>query len=106
MQQKERFASSLSDDGRYRMLIEAVTDYAIYMLDADGRISSWNPGARRFKGYEESKSWASISRVFIPRRTANPACRNERLRSRRAKENSKARAGVAERTAPGSGPMS
>jgi PAS domain S-box-containing protein len=55
MQQKERFASSLSDDGRYRMLIEAVTDYAIYMLDADGRISSWNPGARRVKGYEESE---------------------------------------------------
>ena len=37
------------------MLIEAVTDYAIYMLDPQGRISSWNPGARRFKGYQESE---------------------------------------------------
>lgn len=55
MHQKERFDASSSDDGRYRMLIEAVTDYAIYMLDPDGIVSSWNPGARRFKGYEESE---------------------------------------------------
>jgi PAS domain S-box-containing protein len=39
-------------DDRYRLLIESITDYAIYMLDTDGRITSWNPGARRFKGYE------------------------------------------------------
>src|ERR1700733_10752778 len=37
---------------RYRRLIDAITDYAIYMLDIDGYVSSWNPGARRFKGYE------------------------------------------------------
>ncbi|CAN5334668.1 PAS domain-containing sensor histidine kinase [soil metagenome] len=47
----ERFDASLSQDGRYRLLIEAVTDYAIYMLDADGVVTSWNPGAQRFKGY-------------------------------------------------------
>ena len=55
MQQKERFDATPADDSRYRMLIEAVTDYAIYMLDPEGLISSWNPGARRFKGYEESE---------------------------------------------------
>src|SRR3569833_1058520 len=45
--------ASLLDEGRNRMLVEAVTDYAIYMLDANGIVTSWNPGARRFKGYEE-----------------------------------------------------
>jgi PAS domain S-box-containing protein len=40
------------DDSRYRQLIDAITDYAIYMLDADGRVVSWNPGAERFKGYK------------------------------------------------------
>src|SRR5665213_2705250 len=50
-----RFLNSLSDDGRYRLLIEAVTDYAIYMLDSDGMVTSWNPGARRFKGYEQAE---------------------------------------------------
>ncbi|MEA3023162.1 MAG: hypothetical protein QOK01_2014 [Alphaproteobacteria bacterium] len=47
--------ASMTDDGRYRLLIEAVTDYAIYMLDAQGIVSSWNPGAQRFKGYAESE---------------------------------------------------
>ena len=41
----------MTDDGRYRLLVEAVTDYAIFMLDADGIVTSWNPGAQRFKGY-------------------------------------------------------
>ena len=45
--------ASQSDDGRYRLLVDAVTDYAIYMLDPAGVVSSWNPGARRFKGYEQ-----------------------------------------------------
>jgi PAS domain S-box-containing protein len=49
----ERFEASKSSEGRYRMLIDAVTDYAIYMLDPDGTITSWNPGAVRFKGYDE-----------------------------------------------------
>ena len=42
--------SSASDDGRYRLLVDAITDYAIYMLDSKGIVSSWNPGAARFKG--------------------------------------------------------
>jgi PAS domain S-box-containing protein len=36
---------------RYRILVEAVTDYAIYGLDPSGIITSWNPGAERLKGY-------------------------------------------------------
>ncbi len=37
------------------MLVDAITDYAIYMLDPDGTVTSWNPGAMRSKGYEESE---------------------------------------------------
>ncbi|MBN9439386.1 PAS domain-containing sensor histidine kinase [Bosea sp. (in: a-proteobacteria)] len=40
---------------RYRLLVESVTDYAIYLLTADGRVASWNPGARRFKGYDATE---------------------------------------------------
>jgi len=36
---------------RFRLLVQSVTDYAIYMLDCEGRVSSWNAGAERFKGY-------------------------------------------------------
>jgi PAS domain S-box-containing protein len=51
MEQASRFVSSLTEAGRYQLLVEAVTDYAIYMLDATGIVTSWNPGAQRFKGY-------------------------------------------------------
>jgi len=37
---------------QFRLLVEGVTDYAIYMLDPRGLVSSWNAGARRIKGYE------------------------------------------------------
>jgi PAS domain S-box-containing protein len=40
---------------RFRLLVQSVTDYAIYMLDIDGRIASWNAGAERFKGYAEDE---------------------------------------------------
>ncbi len=33
------------------LLIRSVVDYAIYMLDPEGRVVSWNPGAERIKGY-------------------------------------------------------
>jgi PAS domain-containing protein len=39
-------------DRPYRLLVEAVVDYAIYLIDPSGRIATWNPGARRLKGYE------------------------------------------------------
>src|SRR3954464_6355460 len=40
-----------TDEQRSRVLIEAVTDYAIYMLDPHGIVTSWNRAAQRFKGY-------------------------------------------------------
>jgi PAS domain S-box-containing protein len=43
-------ALRLSEE-RFRLLVESVTDYAIYMLDVDGSITSWNSGAQRITGY-------------------------------------------------------
>ncbi|WP_337186338.1 PAS domain S-box protein [Phenylobacterium sp.] len=36
---------------QFRLLVQGVTDYALYMLDVEGRVSSWNSGAQRIKGY-------------------------------------------------------
>ena len=44
--------SLFESERRYRQLIEAVTDYAIYQLDANGLVATWNPGAERIKGYK------------------------------------------------------
>ncbi len=48
----------MSDDApdrTFQYLVDAVTDYAIYRLDAEGRVSSWNTGAHRLKGYVEEE---------------------------------------------------
>jgi PAS domain S-box-containing protein len=40
---------------RFRLLIEGVADYAIYMLDPEGLVTSWNTGAERIKGYSRQE---------------------------------------------------
>ena len=55
MERGERFHEAQSAEGRYRILVEGITDYAIYMLDAAGLVTSWNRGAERFKGYSEGE---------------------------------------------------
>src|SRR5262249_5980208 len=40
---------------RFRLLVEGVKDYAIFMLDAQGRVASWTPGAERIKGYQANE---------------------------------------------------
>ena len=44
--------STLQDSGeKYRMLLDSIRDYAIFLLDLDGVVTSWNAGAERIKGY-------------------------------------------------------
>ena len=47
---KSRAEKSLSES-RYRQLVNAVVDYAIFQLDTEGNVTTWNPGAERIKGY-------------------------------------------------------
>ncbi len=59
--------NSGADDSRYRLLVESITDYAIYMLDPDGHVTSWNPGAERFKGYTAAEVLGThFSRFYTP----------------------------------------
>src|SRR5262245_19339003 len=52
MNRVERLADPLSEESRYRLLIDSITDYAIFMSDPEGRVASWNAGAERLKGYQ------------------------------------------------------
>ena len=58
-QRAEQLAASVikleESERRFRMLVEGVTDYAIYMLDPTGTVVNWNPGAQRIKGYEREE---------------------------------------------------
>ena len=52
---------------RFRLLVEAVEDYAIFMLDPGGHIVSWNAGAQRSKLYKAEEIIGQHFRVFYPR---------------------------------------
>ena len=59
--------SGFGKASRLQLLIDAVVDYAIYMLDLDGRVVSWNSGAERLKGYTAGEIIGqSFSRFYLP----------------------------------------
>ena len=51
----------------HRLLVESVDEYAIFALDQDGYILSWNPGAQRFKGYTADEIIGKHFSIFYPR---------------------------------------
>ena len=53
-------------EGLYRILVDSVRDYAIFALDASGRVLSWNAGAKRIKGYEASEIIGKDFSIFYP----------------------------------------
>jgi len=88
MEHSDRMEAAHSAEDRYKLLVESITDYAIYMLDRKGHVTSWNPGARRFKGYEAdeiigqhfSKFYTEAERAEnVPARALEEAVRNGRF---------------------------
>jgi PAS domain S-box-containing protein len=58
---------ALESERRFRLLVQGVTDYAIYMLSPDGHITNWNTGAERIKGYAQDEIiGAHFSRFYTP----------------------------------------
>ncbi len=51
---------------RFRLLVEGVADYAIFMLDANGRVATWNVGAERIKGYAAHEIIGQHFSIFYP----------------------------------------
>jgi PAS domain S-box-containing protein len=57
---------------QFRILIDSVTDYAIYMLDTNGLVSTWNAGAERIKGYRRDEVIGThFSRFYTEEDRAN-----------------------------------
>ena len=50
-EKRDKEQALFESEQRFRMLVQGVRDYAIYMLDPDGRITNWNAGAQAIKGY-------------------------------------------------------
>ena len=54
-EQRAAQLEALKSERRFRLLVQGVTDYAIYMLSSEGRVTNWNAGAERIKGYTASE---------------------------------------------------
>jgi PAS domain S-box-containing protein len=64
---RRRTESELREsEERFRLLIQGVQDYAIFMLDPDGRVASWNAGAARIKGYAANEIIGRHFSTFYP----------------------------------------
>jgi PAS domain S-box-containing protein len=68
MTQKRAAQEALIEaERRFRILVQGVTDYAIFMLDPEGRVTNWNAGAQRIKGYApEEIIGEHFSRFYTP----------------------------------------
>jgi PAS domain S-box-containing protein len=78
----------LGSDQLFRILVQGVTDYAIYMLDPEGNITNWNLGGERIKGYPEHEIIGRHFSIFyteedraagVPARTVETATREGRF---------------------------
>jgi formate hydrogenlyase transcriptional activator len=65
--EREQIQSALrQSERRFRLLVEGAKDYAIFMLDAEGRVATWNGGAERIKGYHADEILGRHFSVFYP----------------------------------------
>src|SRR3954469_16384258 len=70
---------------RLQLLIEAVTDYGIFVLDPEGHILSWNSGAQKLKGYAREDILGRHFSIFYPQEAVDRGWPQEELRLAKAR---------------------
>jgi PAS domain-containing protein len=69
---------------RFHLLVEGVKDYAVFMLEAGGRVTSWNTGVQRVLGYDEAEfTGQHFSRIFTRPKISRPANPKENCKERK-----------------------
>jgi PAS domain S-box-containing protein len=69
--EQERSAQLLLSENRFRLMVESIEDYAMFMVDLRGGITSWNRGAERLTGYTESEAMGQHFSILYPREDLN-----------------------------------
>ena len=102
-EQREAQQALLEAERGFRLLVQGVTDYAIYMLDPEGRVTNWNAGAQRIKGYTPDEIVGEhFSRFYTPEEI-EAGVPKRALETAREKAATKPKAGGFARTALDSG---
>ena len=65
-QMLDKLKTAHAEETQFRLFVDAVRDYAIFILDREGRVSSWNSGAERIKGYKASEIIGRHFSCFYP----------------------------------------
>lgn len=65
MQAHQSKLDGIDDTARLQLLIDAIVDYAIYMIDLDGTVRSWNSGAQRLKGLLARRNHRQVVRILL-----------------------------------------
>jgi PAS domain-containing protein len=68
----------IGDARRLQLLIDSIVDYAIFMLDVNGTIRSWNSGAARLKGYSAEEIIGRHFSIFYTLKISPTTCRSGR----------------------------
>lgn len=76
MQAEEKLRLS---EERFRLLVEGVNDYAIFSLDSEGRVTTWNSGAERIKGYTADEIIGRHFAIFYPQEAVDRGWPEEEL---------------------------
>jgi PAS domain S-box-containing protein len=79
-QVQERTAELRATEERFRLLVEGTRDYAIFMLDPEGRVVTWNPGAERIKGFAADEIIGQHISRFYPKEAIDQGWPAEELR--------------------------
>jgi PAS domain S-box-containing protein len=66
LRESRSVAELRKSEERFRLLVTGVPDYAIFMLDAEGKVASWNLGAERIKGYRHAEIFGMEYAIFYP----------------------------------------
>ena len=70
-ERKQAEAALRSSEERFRLLVEGARDYAIFMLDPNGRVATWNSGAERIKGYRAEEILGQHFSKFYPQESVD-----------------------------------
>ena len=80
-ERREHEARLRQSEERFRLLVEGVSDYAIFMLDVNGIITTWNSGAARIKGYRGDEIIGKHFRQFYPQEAIDSGWPEHELRA-------------------------